>query len=40
MGDKIAMDILQHAGEYIGAGLSNVIIIVAPHCVVIGGGVA
>jgi glucokinase len=39
-GDAIARDILRTAGEYIGAGLSNVIIILAPHCVVIGGGVA
>jgi glucokinase len=39
-GDTIARDILRTAGEYIGAGLSNVIIILAPHCVVIGGGVA
>ncbi len=40
MRDPIAQNILQRAGEYIGAGLSNVIIIVAPHCVVIGGGVS
>ena len=39
-GDKLARDILQHGGEYIGAGLSNVIILIAPHCVVIGGGLA
>jgi glucokinase len=39
-GDAIARDILRTAGEYIGAGLSNVIIILAPQCVVIGGGVA
>ena len=39
-GDNVAQDILQRAGDYLGAGLSNVLIIVAPHCVVIGGGVA
>lgn len=37
-GDEVAQDILQRAGEYIGAGLANVVTIVAPHCVVIGGG--
>lgn len=40
MGDEVAQDILQRAGEYIGVGLANVVTIVAPHCVVIGGGVA
>lgn len=39
-GDSVAQDILRRAGEYIGVGLSNVITIIAPHCVVIGGGVA
>jgi glucokinase len=40
LGDPIARDILRTAGEYIGAGLANLVIILAPHCVVIGGGVA
>lgn len=39
-GDEVARDILRRAGEYIGAGLSNFIIILAPNCVVIGGGIA
>lgn len=39
-GDELAQSILDHAAEYIGAGLSNIIMIVAPHCIVIGGGVA
>jgi glucokinase len=38
--DAVAIDILQRAGTYIGVGLSNIITILAPHCVVIGGGVA
>ncbi len=39
-GDELAQSILNHAAEYLGAGLSNIIMIVAPHCIVIGGGVA
>lgn len=38
--DHIAQDILRQAGDYLGAGLANILIIVEPHCVVIGGGVA
>lgn len=39
-GDKIARDILQTAGTYLGVGLSNILILLAPEKVVIGGGVA
>jgi glucokinase len=39
-GDTVAQDILRRAGEYVGAGLANFIIILAPNCVVIGGGMA
>lgn len=39
-GDAVAQRILQKAGEYVGAGITNVLLIVAPHCIVIGGGVA
>jgi glucokinase len=39
-GDKIAQDILNEAGAYLGAGIANVITILAPHRVVIGGGLA
>jgi glucokinase len=40
LGDPVAQGILQRAGEYIGVGMANVITIVGPHCVVLGGGVA
>lgn len=39
-GDAVALDILETAGKYIGAGVANVITILGPHCVVFGGGVA
>ncbi len=39
-GDAVAQDILRRSGEFVGAGLANVIIIIAPNCVVIGGGIA
>jgi glucokinase len=39
-GDAVAQAILRRAGEYIGAGLANFIIILAPNCVVIGGGIS
>jgi glucokinase len=39
-GDAIARAILEEAGELIGAGIANVVTILAPDCVVIGGGVA
>ena len=39
-GDRIAQGILKQVGDYLGAGLANILIIVEPHCVVIGGGVA
>lgn len=38
--DSIAQDILQRAGFYLGVGISNVLTILAPHRVVIGGGLA
>jgi len=38
-GDEVALRILNDAGKYIGAGVANVISIIAPHCVVFGGGV-
>lgn len=37
-GDEIARRILQDAGRYIGAGVGNIVTILAPHCVVFGGG--
>ncbi len=40
LGDPIALDILDYAGKHIAAGIANVITILAPHRVVIGGGVA
>lgn len=40
MGDPVALNILDYAGKHIAAGLANVITILAPHRVVIGGGVA
>lgn len=39
-GDALAKDILDRAGFYLGTGISNVIIILSPNRVVIGGGVA
>lgn len=39
-GDAVAREILQRAGMYLGVGLSNIITILAPEKVVIGGGVA
>lgn len=40
MGDQIAQEILERAGFYLGTGIANVVTILAPNCVVIGGGVA
>lgn len=40
LGDPVALDILRRAGTAIGLGVSNVLNILAPHCVVFGGGVA
>lgn len=39
-GDAVAQDVLRRGGEYIGVGLANVLIMLAPYCVVIGGGLA
>ena len=39
-GDKVAQDILQTAGSYLGVGIANIIIMLAPEKIVIGGGVA
>lgn len=38
-GDRIAIEILERVGEYLGIGISNVITIFAPERVVVGGGV-
>jgi glucokinase len=39
-GDKVAIEIFQRAGRYLGAGLANLINILGPEVIVIGGGVA
>ncbi len=39
-GDEPSRHILDTAGHYLGTGIANVITILAPECVVIGGGVA
>jgi len=39
-GDKVARDILQTAGRYLGVGIANIVTMLAPEKVVIGGGVA
>ena len=39
-GDAVAQDVLRRGGEYIGVGLSNILIMLAPYCVVIGGGLS
>lgn len=38
--DAIALDILEQAGDYLGAGIANVLTILSPNCVIIGGGVS
>jgi glucokinase len=40
MGDEVAQRILQTAGFYLGTGIANVIIMLAPERLVIGGGMA
>jgi glucokinase len=40
LGDPVARQILATAGEYLGTGIANIIIMLAPECVVIGGSVA
>lgn len=40
LGDTLAIDILDKAGHYIGTGIANVVTILAPDRVIIGGGVA
>jgi glucokinase len=40
LGDPIGLDILDYAGKHLAAGIANVITVLAPHRVVIGGGVA
>ena len=37
-GDEVALRILDDAGKYIGAGVANVVTVLAPHCIVFGGG--
>jgi len=37
-GDALAQDILERAGFYLGTGIANVLTILSPHCVIIGGG--
>jgi len=39
-GDAVAREALAHAGRYLGIGIANVVLTVAPEAVVIGGGVA
>ena len=38
-GDEIALGILERAGRALGAGIANVVTILSPHCIVLGGGV-
>lgn len=38
--DPVALDILARAGRYLGVGIANVVTILNPHCIVVGGGVA
>lgn len=38
-GDRLANEILQEAGEYLGIGLSNLIMILNPERIILGGGV-
>jgi glucokinase len=38
-GDGLAQDILTYAGTIIGAGIANAVTLIAPNCIVIGGGV-
>lgn len=39
-GDKLAIEVFQRAGAYLGVGLANLINILGPEIIVIGGGVA
>ena len=39
-GDSVAQEILQEAGHYLGLGLANLVSILNPEVIVIGGGVA
>lgn len=39
-GDRVALDVLDFAARHLAAGMANVVTILAPHCIVIGGGVA
>jgi len=39
-GDRVAIDIFERAGFYLGVGIANLITILSPQMVVIGGGVA
>ncbi|GAB4521761.1 MAG: ROK family protein [Anaerolineae bacterium] len=39
-GDAVAQNILTQVGTYIGVGMANVVTLLNPHCIVIGGGVA
>lgn len=39
-GDTVALRILDDAGKHLGAGVANVVTILAPHCVVFGGGMS
>lgn len=38
--DKVAIEILQKTGFYLGTGIANLITILAPECIVLGGGIA
>jgi glucokinase len=40
LGDTVARAIIEQAGHYLGLGIANVMSILSPHCVVIGGGVS
>jgi glucokinase len=39
-GDGIARNVLKRAGAYLGIGFSNILTMLAPDCIVVGGGVA
>jgi glucokinase len=40
MGDDVAKDILRRVGLALGASIANVVIVLSPHCFVLGGGVS
>jgi len=39
-GDRVVLDVLDYAARHLAAGIANVVTVLAPHCIVLGGGLA